>query len=72
MYDEKTGRALNNNLLDYKLSTFMDHPRLRAYFVGKSGTDQCIWNKSVRRTAYMFDRAGNPECSISGDRSRRK
>ncbi|MBQ0059108.1 MAG: xanthine dehydrogenase molybdenum-binding subunit XdhA, partial [Lachnospiraceae bacterium] len=28
MWDEKTGRALNNNLLDYKLSSFMDHPRL--------------------------------------------
>ena len=33
MFDEKTGRALNNNLLDYKLSTFMDHPRLMAEFV---------------------------------------
>ena len=28
-----TGRPLNNNLLDYKLSTFMDHPNLRAEFV---------------------------------------
>ncbi len=33
MFDEKTGRALNNNLLDYKLSTCMDHPRLKALFV---------------------------------------
>ena len=33
MFDEKTGRALNNNLLDYKLSTCMDHPRLNALFV---------------------------------------
>ena len=33
LFDDKTGRALNNNLLDYKLSTFMDHPRLRAFFV---------------------------------------
>lgn len=31
--DEKTARVLNNNLLDYKLSTFMDHPRLKADFV---------------------------------------
>ncbi len=31
--DSKTGRTLNNNLLDYKLSTFMDHPRLEAQFV---------------------------------------
>ncbi len=33
LFDQKTGRALNDNLLDYKLSTFMDHPRLRALFV---------------------------------------
>ncbi len=33
LFDEKTGRPLNNNLLDYKLSTFMDHPTLQACFV---------------------------------------
>lgn len=33
LYDEKTGKPLNNNLLDYKLSTFMDHPDLHAAFV---------------------------------------
>ena len=33
MWDEKTGRPLNNNLLDYKMSSFMDHPRLNAAFV---------------------------------------
>ena len=33
LFDEKTGRPLNNNLLDYKLSTFMDHPHLQAVFV---------------------------------------
>ena len=32
LFDEKTGRPLNNNLLDYKLSTFMDHPRLMGDF----------------------------------------
>lgn len=32
-FDPKTGRPLNNNLLDYKLSTFMDHPHLQAEFV---------------------------------------
>ena len=32
-FDEKTGKPLNNNLLDYKLSTFMDHPNLEAAFV---------------------------------------
>ncbi len=33
LWDAKTGRPLNNNLLDYKLSSFMDHPRLVADFV---------------------------------------
>ena len=32
-FDEKTGRPLNGNLLDYKLSTFMDHPHLEVGFV---------------------------------------
>ena len=31
LYDERTGKPLNNNLLDYKLSTFMDHPDTSAY-----------------------------------------
>ena len=33
IYDQKTGKLLNGNLLDYKLSTFMDHPHLEAQFV---------------------------------------
>ena len=33
LYDPKTGRGLNNNLLDYKLSTTLDHPHLEAQFV---------------------------------------
>ena len=33
LFDEKTGRVLNNNLLNYKLSTAMDHPRLSAVFI---------------------------------------
>ncbi len=32
-FDEKTGRPLNNNLLDYKLSTIMDHPHLDVAFI---------------------------------------
>ncbi len=32
-FDPKTGRVLNNNFLDYKLSTTMDHPNLKAAFV---------------------------------------
>jgi len=33
LFDPKTGRPLNNNLLDYKLSTTMDHCDLKAEFV---------------------------------------
>ena len=33
LWDEKTGAPLNNNLLDYKLSSTMDHPHLEAQFV---------------------------------------
>ncbi len=33
LFDPKTGRPLNNNLLDYKLSTVMDHPNLTAAFI---------------------------------------
>lgn len=32
-FDEKTGKPLNNNLLDYKLSTIMDHPHLDTAFI---------------------------------------
>lgn len=33
IFDPKTGKPLNGNLLDYKLSTMMDHPDLEALFV---------------------------------------
>ena len=33
LFDPKTGRPLNNNLLDYKISTCMDHPHLEAEFI---------------------------------------
>lgn len=33
LYDEKTGRILNNNLLDYKLPTIMDTPEIGVGFV---------------------------------------
>ncbi|MDR1319570.1 MAG: xanthine dehydrogenase molybdenum-binding subunit XdhA [Treponema sp.] len=33
IYDPKTGKLLNDNLLDYKLPTILDHPRLEAEFV---------------------------------------
>ncbi|HHU21977.1 MAG TPA: xanthine dehydrogenase molybdenum-binding subunit XdhA [Clostridiales bacterium] len=33
LFDEKTGRPLNNNFLDYKIPTAIDHPDLGADFV---------------------------------------
>jgi xanthine dehydrogenase molybdenum-binding subunit len=33
LYDQKTGKLLNGNLLDYKLPTILDHPRLETRFV---------------------------------------
>lgn len=33
LVDKKTGRVLNDNLLDYKLSTCMDHPHLETAFI---------------------------------------
>ena len=56
LFDPKTGRALNNNLLDYKLSTFMDHPRLRAYFVENAEPTSAFGTKSLGEP---------PTCSIA-------
>lgn len=33
IFDKKTGRTLNNNLLDYKLQTILDTPNIDSYFV---------------------------------------
>jgi xanthine dehydrogenase molybdenum-binding subunit len=33
IFNSSSGKALNNNLLDYKLATFMDHPELEAHFI---------------------------------------
>jgi xanthine dehydrogenase molybdenum-binding subunit len=33
LYDPKTGKLLNGNLLDYKLPTIMDHPHLETCFI---------------------------------------
>jgi len=47
LFDEKTGRPLNNNLLDYKLSTFMDHPHLEAEFVENAEPTSVFGTKSL-------------------------
>ncbi|MBB6715677.1 xanthine dehydrogenase molybdenum-binding subunit XdhA [Clostridium gasigenes] len=35
LFDEKTGRLLNDNLLDYKLQTIMDTPTINSAFIEK-------------------------------------
>lgn len=56
MFDPKTGRALNNNLLDYKLSTFMDHPRLKAIFVENPEPTSAFGTKALGEP---------PTCSVA-------
>ncbi len=47
LYDSKTGRLLNGNLLDYKLSTMMDHPHLEAQFVENAEPTSAYGTKSL-------------------------
>ena len=47
LFDEKTGKPLNNNLLDYKLPTFMDTPHLEAQFVETYDVSGPFGNKSL-------------------------
>ena len=47
LFDPKTGKVLNNNLLDYKLSTFMDHPHLEAQFVENFEESSCFGTKAL-------------------------
>jgi xanthine dehydrogenase molybdenum-binding subunit len=47
LFDPKTGRQLNDNLLDYKLSTTMDHPDLTALFVENSEPTSAYGTKAL-------------------------
>ena len=47
LFDPRTGRTLNNNLLDYKLSTFMDHPHLEAQFVENAEPTSAFGTKAL-------------------------
>lgn len=47
LYDVKTGKPLNNNLLDYKMPTFMDVPELRVAFVEPMDAIGPFGNKSL-------------------------
>lgn len=56
IFDEKTGRTLNNNLLDYKLSTFMDHPRLKSVFIENPEPTSAFGTKALGEP---------PACSVA-------
>lgn len=47
LFDEKTGKPLNNNFLDYKLSTAMDHPNLDVAFVETVEPTSGFGNRSL-------------------------
>ena len=47
IFDEKTGRCLNDNLLDYKLCTFMDHPDLQSAFIENAEPTSLFGTKSL-------------------------
>ena len=47
LFDSRSGRTLNNNLLDYKLSTFMDHPHLEAQFVENAEPTSAFGTKAL-------------------------
>ena len=47
LFDEKTGRPLNNNLLDYKLTTALDTPDLTADFVELDDPSGPFGNKAL-------------------------
>lgn len=47
LFDEYTGKPLNPNLLDYKLSTFMDHPDLKAEFIENEEPTSAFGTKAL-------------------------
>jgi xanthine dehydrogenase molybdenum-binding subunit len=47
LFNEKTGKPLNNNLLDYKLPTFLDTPHLEAQFAETYDVSGPFGNKAL-------------------------
>ncbi len=47
LFDPRTGKPLNNNLLDYKLCTTVDHPDLEALFVENPEPTQPYGTKAL-------------------------
>ena len=70
MFDPKTGRALNNNLLDYKAFHLYGSSAAESAVRRESGAYQCIRDESAWRAADLFRSARDPECGVSGNRGR--
>lgn len=62
--DEKTGRPLNGNLLDYKLMTMLDTPELKADFVELDDPIGPYGNKALvsRLRSRVHRRSEMPSC----------
>ncbi|MDR2370113.1 MAG: xanthine dehydrogenase molybdenum-binding subunit XdhA [Treponema sp.] len=47
LYDPKTGKLLNGNLLDYKLPTILDHPHLETAFIENAEPTSAFGTKAL-------------------------
>ena len=70
-FDKKTGRLHQDNLLDYKLPTAMDHPsKIRASFIENPEADKSLRCESSGRTADCSRRSGDSKRDSACDRRR--
>ncbi len=58
VFDKTTGQPLNNNLLDYKLLTCLDHPGLKADFVENPEPFDAFGAKGLGETSVCAGSAG--------------
>jgi len=59
LVDQKTGKVLNDNMLDYKIPTFADVPEIEAYFVETEEISSAYGNKSLGEPPNV-----SPACAI--------
>ncbi len=69
LVDEKTGRPLNNNLLDYKIPTAMDTPDLNVAFIELEDPTGPYGNKSLGEPPAIPGGPGHPQCHLKRHRS---
>ena len=53
LFDKKSGKPLNNNLLDYKLQTILDTPIIGLLLL-KTRSGRKLWSKISRRKYQLF------------------